>query len=521
MTNAVSVIRSLLIYSICIPLAIFLGYILAIDPLQSREWYLSIGTVFGLLLLPLLLKYHHPSLILTWNTTTVIFFLTGSPNIWMVFAIASFGITVLQSILARRSVQANVPMVARPLIIFGIVVLVTAILTGGVGFKALGAAVGGGKRYAAIFAAILGYFAISMHRIPLQRAYVYFGMYFLSGITLAIGSLQPYVPSDFNFVFLLFPVDSWVVYNAGSEGPSLSIARLTGVAIGAMFAMYYMLGRYGIRGMILSGRPWRFAIFLLIWGVSLIGGFRSFMLLTACLFLVQFFLEGLHKTQLLAVFIVAGMTFAAIAIPFAPQLPYSFQRALSIFQIPVSPEVEMDTHNSNEWRLRMWANVTPQIPQYLLLGKGFGINVQESLMAQDMVMSRRELDNSAAAQVAQDYHSGPLSVLIPLGIFGVLALLWFWYAGFRLLLANHRHGSPELQSINTFLLAFFITKILLFLFVFGSLHLDFYQFAGVLGLSIALNGGMAIKAQSPVVENTLRPKGSPTILPQSRPAYGR
>ena len=154
MTNAISVIRALIIYSICIPLAIFLGYVLAN---QDRYTFQSIGAIFGFLLLPLLLKYHHPALILSWNTTTVIFFLTGRPNIWMLLAMASFTITVLQYILARQSVQTNVPLVTRPLLMFGAVVLATALLTGGIGFKALGAAVGGGRRYAAIFAAILGY----------------------------------------------------------------------------------------------------------------------------------------------------------------------------------------------------------------------------------------------------------------------------------------------------------------------------------------------------------------------------
>jgi hypothetical protein len=360
-----------------------------------------------------------------------------------------------------------------------------------------------------------------MHRIPAQRAHLYFGIFFLSGVTLAIGSLAPYIPSGFSFLYLLFPVDSWVFYSPDSEGPSLSVARLVGVAIGAMFAMYYMLGRYGIRGMALSGRPWRFGVFLLIWAVSLIGGFRSFMLLSAMLFMVQFFLEGLHKTRLLLVFLVAGLATFAVLLPFAAQLPYSFQRALSIFQIPVSPEVELDTHNSNEWRLRMWGKVAPQIPHYLLLGKGFGINVRESLLASDMVVSRREIDNSAAAQMAQDYHNGPLSVLIPLGIFGVLALVWFWFAGFRLLLANYRYGTPELQSINTLFLALFITKILHFIFIFGSLHHDFYQFSGILGLSVALNGGMCSKTQPPMVEESHATKGPASLLPHSRTAFRR
>jgi hypothetical protein len=224
---------------------------------------------------------------------------------------------------------------------------------------------------------------------------------------------------------------------------------------------------------------------------------------------------------LLPVFLVCGVSALALSMPFAARLPYSIQRALSIFQIPVSPEVEMDTRESNEWRMRMWAKVTPEIPQYLLLGKGFGMNIREAVLVTDMVSSQREIDKSAAAQVAQDYHSGPLSVLIPLGIFGVFGLLWFWYAGFRLLLANYRYGDPALASANTLLLALFVTKVLLFVFVFGSFHLDFYQFTGILGLNVALNGGMSAKPSAAPVETSLKPRGNPTILPHTRPVFGR
>jgi hypothetical protein len=468
----------------------------------------------------LLLKLHHPALILAWNTTTVIFFLTGKPNIWMVLAFVSFTITVLQYILARQSVQANVGLVTRPLIVFGIMILVTAMLTGGIGFKAAGSEMGGGKRYVGLFGAIFGYYAISMCRIPLNKANLYFGMFFLSGVTLLMGSLAPYLPSMFRFLFLLFPVDSAYFYTTGGEDLGLGSVRLTGVAMGAMFALYYLLGRYGIRGMVLSGRPWRFVFFLVVWASTLIGGFRSFMLFSACLFGIQFFLEGLHRTKLMAIFLVGGIFVLAIGIPFATSMPYSFQRAISIFQIPVSPEIELDTRNSNEWRLRMWSNVTPQIPQYLILGKGFGMNVRESNDALDEVMSRRALDNSVAAAVAQDYHNGPLSVLIPLGLFGVAGLCWFWWAGWRMLVANFRYGDPALKNINTLLLALFVTKIINFILIFGSLHQDFYFFTGILALSVALNGGMASAPVAEVVEKISKTKSNPAILPQSKPALG-
>jgi len=89
--------------------------------------------------------------------------------------------------------------------------------------------------------------------------------------------------------------------------------------------------------------------------------------------------------------------------------------------------------------------------------------------------------------LAGDYHNGPLSVLIPFGIWGLAAFVWLMVAGARFLYTNFREGAPELRQINAFLLALFLARILFFCFVFGTLHGDLYHFAGILGLSVALN----------------------------------
>jgi hypothetical protein len=519
MANEISILRALWVYSICIPLAIFLGYVLA-SPMTMVE-YIEVGIVVGLLLLPLLLKYHQAALVLAWNTTAVIFFLPGRPNIWILLAGASFLIMVLRYALSRRAAPINVPLVTWPLALFSVVVLVTAVFTGWIGFGAMGSEMAGGKRYIILFAAIFGYFALSANRIPLEKANLFLGLFFLGGVTLAIGSMPPFVPSDFAFIFWVFPVDTGAKYLTGlSDELSMSTARLWGVANGCMFVLFYMLGRYGFRGMLYGGRPWRLAVFLAFFAGSLLGGYRSLTLLAVALFAVQFLLEGLHRTKLLPLVLLGMVTVFALSLPFSTKLPYSFQRALSILGMPVSAEVEFDTRTSTEWRLRMWKQVAPQIPEYLLLGKGYGLNVRDALMMRDEFLSHRAIDNTANAQFAQEYHSGPLSVIIPLGIWGGVTVLWFWFAGFRLLLANYRHGAPELKTINTLLLAFFIAKIFHFLVVFGSLYLDFYVFTGIVGFGVALNGGLAKRAVAPAAQPVPGLRRPAMVLPHSKPAFG-
>ena len=102
--------------------------------------------------------------------------------------------------------------------------------------------------------------------------------------------------------------------------------------------------------------------------------------------------------------------------------------------------------------------------------------------------------------LAGDYHNGPLSVIIPFGIFGSLAFAWFLWAGCRVTYQNFLFGDPAFHRINTFLFVFFLVKIVFFMTVFGGLVVDLTMFVGLVGLSISLNGGVAKRAVAPQAE---------------------
>ena len=95
---------------------------------------------------------------------------------------------------------------------------------------------------------------------------------------------------------------------------------------------------------------------------------------------------------------------------------------------------------------------------------------------------------SSTSMMAGDYHNGPLSVVIPFGIYGLVGFIWFVAAAFRFLYRNYRFGDPALRQINIFLLAAFTAKIVFFVFLFGALSYEFYMFTGLIGFSVSLNG---------------------------------
>lgn len=523
MTNTLNIIRTLLIYGLCLPLAVYLGYLLAM-PLD-RGSLMFLAAAILLPLVPILLRWHHVLLILSWNMSVVLFFLPASPQLWIVMTGLSLGLTVLQHILKRNVVFTSVPSITAPLLLLAVVILVTAKLTGGFGVRAFGGDAYGGKRYVTLLAAIAGYFAITSHRVPAGKATTYVALYFLGSLTLIMGSIAPWMPAGMRYVYALFPVESLVSYGSGQFGES---ARLGGVTFAGVAACAYLLARHGMRGVFtLSERwrflplsfkggvgvtqPWRLLAFLGVIWISLMGGFRSIPILLAMILFLLFWLEALYRTRLLPTLLMFGLLTMAIGLPFVEKMPLMVQRSLSFLPIRVNPEVKLMAESSSEWRLKIWRDVVPTIPQYLLLGKGYSIDARELEAATTFAEFRRGDETSGfGAALSSDYHSGPLSLIIPLGAFGTIAFLWFLIAGYRLLLHNFRYGDPEHRQVNTFLLAYFLAKAAFFFLIFGSFQNDLMIFTGLVGLSAAVNGGMS----QPVKKVAVNPAYLPFRLPK-------
>ena len=111
----------------------------------------------------------------------------------------------------------------------------------------------------------------------------------------------------------------------------------------------------------------------------------------------------------------------------------------------------------------------------------------------------RGADSTGAegAELAGDYHNGPLSVIIPFGLPGTIAFIWFLVAGFKVVRRNYLFGDPAFHRVNTFLFAYFIARVIFFFLVFGGLYSDLASFTGLLALSVSINGGAAKKALAP------------------------
>ena len=499
MSNAFLLLRSLIIYGVCLPIAILLGYMLA-DPL-SYESVGTVGVVFALLSLPLFLKWHYPWLYACWSLNAVAFLLPGRPDFATLMCVISLTISILQYALDKKYKFIVVPSLVRPLVFILVVVYATAKLTGGFGMAITGGNSIGGRRYLMIFTAVIGFFALTARRIPPDRVILYFCLFFLGGVTAAISNLANIVAPGLYFLFLIFPTDSAGVAALTDVNAVASVhsvySRLGGLSTACTAVFAVMLALYGIRGIFDLRKYWRLPVFFLVTMLGMFGGYRSAAITFMMIFAIVFYLEGLMRSRLMPAFLIIFVFVASLSLPFFDHFPLSVQRSLAFIPgLKLDPVAEMDAKGSTEWRLQMWKNVVPEIPRYLILGKGLSINQAELQTVNNIGAAVGEVGEGQA--LSGDYHNGPLSLIITFGIPGVIAFLWFMTAGVRALYQNYKYGDEAHKRLNTFLLAYFLCKILIFFFIFGSFYSDMTLFAGLLGLSVAINGGVMSPAMAPV-----------------------
>jgi hypothetical protein len=239
---------------------------------------------------------------------------------------------------------------------------------------------------------------------------------------------------------------------------------------------------------------------------------------------LQFFLEGLHRTSLLIVAIIFALACIGATIPLASHLPFTFQRTLAFLPndwVSLSSDARADAQASSEWRLDLWQAVLPQVPKYLLLGKGYAITMDDwtAISEQTALHSTDAAEDPLA--ISGDYHNGPLSVIIPFGLWGALAVSWFLVASVWVVYRNYRYGPPELKMLNTFLFTVYVISVIDFLFLFGGISTGMSNFSGVLGLSVCINRGVCRVPPKPAAVNIPFARARAQLSPAFRhPAPG-
>ena len=519
MTNPANAIRMLVTYAICIPLAIFMGFVMTeVGNSPDYSNLFAIGIVIAVLASPIFIKWHYPILVFGIGCPMYVFFLKGSPPLWQVVVLISLGIAIIERAINsdRRFIKASV--MTWPLLYTLAMIVMTAELTGGIGLKALGGDVGGGKKYLALFLGIGMFFALTSRKIPKEKRNVYILLFFLAGTPTFISDLFPYLPSPLNYINLLFPPSQSVM----SGDVAVGTTRLGAFAGTAGAIVNLILVKYGLRGTFSALHPGRAVLFLIMFSLSLLGGFRVVLITLAEITFILFLLEGLYRTRMLLVFLCGGVLGLTLLVPFSDKLPGTFQRALTVVPfLRLDPAVRLDAEGSKEWREKMWTDTWPKVPQYLLLGKGYALSAADFALMGGGDFQNLGVNFDASQDglaISMDYHNGPLSTLMPFGIWGMISYLWVTLASLFVLYRNFRYGDEEIKPFNAFMLALSLCRFSGYFFVFGAYSNDIGEFAKFAGFSIAMNWGVmrapALKQASTsfIRQLPIRP-GKPQSLP--------
>jgi hypothetical protein len=493
--------RLLIAYAIAAPLALFLGYLVS---LPGSFTFAVVGMLLFFFALPLFLKWHHVWLVVFWNSGFVAMFLPGEPRFWLMLAAISFAISFLNHVVFQKQFL-RAPELTVPILFLAAVVLGTAWWRGGIGIRALGGAAYGGRYYIYILGAILGYFAFTAEPIPIAKSGKMAGLFLISGTTYALSNLAYKLGPAFYFLFFIVNVEQAREQAAGEAGLA-DVTKIGTLAPACTAALCYLLARYGIRGLFDWARPWRFGFLCVTLGASLFAGFRSTVMLLFLIFTFQFYFEGLMRTRFLP--IIAGLAICGFApfLFFAKAMPPVVQRVISFLPVNVDSEILENAKGTEAWRFDMWAVALKEVPNYLVIGKGYRVDPNDLFLENEAARMGMAALGYESQLLTGDYHSGPLSVLIPFGIFGSAAFLWVLIAGCRVLSWNRRFGDARLRRINNTLLSTYVAYCISFLFLFGSLHSQLCIFLGICGFSVSLNGGVKRRAA---------PKRRPVPVPQT------
>jgi hypothetical protein len=496
--------RLVIIYAIAAPLALILGFLVVWPGMLPME---VIGLVLFFLALPIFIEWHHLLLIVFWNTCFNAAFLPGQPDFWLFLSYVSFTVSFLNyGLFQRRFLHA--PELTRPLLFLAAVVLGTAELRGGIGIRSLGGASYGGRYYVFVLGAILGYFALTSKSIPILKSRKMANWFLIGGVTNALGNIAFMLGPAFYIFYFILPTGS-AAGQASAEANGADAVRIGGFGVASVAVLSFLFAKYGIRGLFDWSKPWRFIFLFLTVAAAGLSGFRSSMGFLFLLFVIQFYYEGLFRTRLLP--IVAGaaiLSFIPILF-FSSSMPGSVQRSISFLPVTVNPEILQEAKATQDWRLEMWEAASREIPKYVLLGKGYTINPDEIFSVNEAARIGLPVSAYETCMVAGDYHSGPLSVLIPFGVLGIIAFIWVLIGGYLVLYRNHRYGDAKLRRINCALLSYYLAHCFCFFFIFGALSTDFFLFLGLCGFSVSLNGGVKRRAAAPkrepvpVVQQTL------------------
>ncbi len=207
--------------------------------------------------------------------------------------------------------------------------------------------------------------------------------------------------------------------------------------------------------------------------ISGLSGHRIAIVNLLLLYTIYFYIFDKIKKIKLIVYIILIILFVFLLNFVIVYLPFPIQRAFSLIPfLNITSEAKELASITTAWRINLW-NIAlhEELPKYWLIGKGLAFNINENLPINIS-------ENYAWAIKTLNYHNGPLSIIITLGAWGLLATFGFLYSLLKrhINLLKKEWNSLELKNFHIAVLSFFISQVIIFLFIFGETNISLPRF---------------------------------------------
>ncbi|HMP89037.1 MAG TPA: hypothetical protein PJ991_02490 [Kiritimatiellia bacterium] len=437
-------------------------------------------------------------------------FLVNQPSIWFILILAvsrsglifpglpqglqvahvlMFGLTALlfaRNIIEKKS-RGKRDLSDYFLIAFIAVILITA-MTRGFGLRALGSGGWGGMSYIKLF--ITSSFLLmvkSLHITDRQFQKALYAMLVLS--TLPALSQIVFTFSGGRIYHQYMFIEAYVgglisSLQAAEGGGTIRLHMLGSVAMIVM-----MIGMILIPNKDIVTRTLRIMTIILAIGLAALSGFRGQIITIIGTLILITFLQGSGNYARRSMMLLGvGLVGLLLLYPMIPFLPASMQRSFSWLPFaPIPWDIKYEANYSATTRFLVWEMAWKEIPQYLLVGKGFIVNPMDV-----MALTVRQ-DWALSAFISHNYHSGPISLLLDTGLFGFLFGSLFLITTCVEMFKRLKHvvGPPILRRAYIFFLASHLFMVPSYYIIFGDVKESFpFIFVNLAVMNVLYNSAL-------------------------------
>ena len=369
-----------------------------------------------------------------------------------------------------------------------------------VGLVALGSEVVGGKPYLSMAFALVAYYLLvrlpdsvkPVSRIP---------YYWLAAATIVSGLqlLVTIFPPMTRFVYGIYTDVDTAAYVNALTGKEV-LVRMKGLSTYGLYVVLVLCSYYPVETLF-DPRRGRFYAALSGGVCVLLSGFRNSLLWIMAAFVISGWLQ--RRWREMAAAAAAAILLLAVVIVGQGRLydlPNYVQRTLCMLPGQWNPDVVLEAEGSSEWRFQLWKDI---IDRHLIkdwwFGDGFGTDIRT--LKEMALMGGMQGGYYDFVIETGAYHSGPLTAIRYVGVFGLILLYMLTITGavYSYKTVQRCRGTP-LFPVAVFVAMQLIWDPVHYAFVFGGYNSylpDVIMMLGILRLLMRFcDQGLAVPTAS-------------------------